>query len=100
MMKRVAAIAVFMAAADALVARDTDCCFDLIVGDGGDTVGQIPDGQVRFGGDLPQSQFCISSNGTITDQNGRGCILTRKSILVFIALPVPNSCSTHNATPM
>lgn len=99
-MRGVVAIAALVAATNALVARETDCCFDLTVGDGGGTVGQIPDGQVRFGGNLPPSRFCITSNGTISDQNGRGCILTRKLTIDLLTPDTSNPYSTNNPASM
>ncbi|QIW96619.1 hypothetical protein AMS68_002137 [Peltaster fructicola] len=56
------------------------CCFHLSAsgGPGGD-VGQLGDGQNRIGqNNLPVSkaQYCLDSNGGLTDQSGRGCILT------------------------
>lgn len=56
------------------------CCTFELTASGGQsgTVGQLSDGQVRVGGGLAQSSFTIC-NGTITDSNGYGCILTRES---------------------
>ena len=40
-------------------------------------VGQIPDGQCRVGGGLPQSLFQLDkSRGILTDSIGRGCYIT------------------------
>jgi hypothetical protein len=82
MMKTAAAIAAFVAGANALVARDATCCFGLTASGGASgTIGQLGDGQNRIGGGLPPAQFCIDSSGGIKDSSGRGCILTRKSML-------------------
>ncbi|KAL2814271.1 PAP2-domain-containing protein [Aspergillus granulosus] len=76
-MKNFAAIAAFAAGANALVPRGNSCCFTLTASGGASgIVGQLDDGQNRIGGDLPPGQFCIESDGSITDGNGRGCILT------------------------
>lgn len=76
-MNNVFLVAALAAGANALVARQSTCCFDLTVaGQVSGTLGQLSDGQVRIGGGLSPSTFCISSNGTISDSNGRGCILT------------------------
>lgn len=71
-------IAAFAAGAQALVPRGDSCCFHLTASGGSSgTVGQLSDGQNRIGDNsLPTAQFCISSDGSITDGNGRGCILT------------------------
>lgn len=65
-------------AANALVSRGGSCCFHLDASGGASgSVGQLSDGQNRIGDDsLQPAQFCIDSNGAITDGNGRGCILT------------------------
>ncbi|THZ93834.1 hypothetical protein D6C82_08644 [Aureobasidium pullulans] len=69
--------AALVAAADALVARDSPCCFHLTASGGpGGVVGQLSDGQNRIGQGLPGAQYCIDSKGGLTDGNGRGCILT------------------------
>ncbi|KFY41384.1 hypothetical protein V495_04944 [Pseudogymnoascus sp. VKM F-4514 (FW-929)] len=65
-----------VAAADALIARTAPCCFHLSAsGAVTGTIGQLDDGQNRQGGGLPPAQYCISGD-SITDANGRGCILT------------------------
>jgi hypothetical protein len=77
-MRNFAAFAAFAASANALVPRDTSCCFGLTAsGEASGPVGQLDDGQNRIGGDLPAGQYCIDTDGSITDGNGRGCILTR-----------------------
>lgn len=65
-------------AANALVSRDGSCCFHLDASGGASgSLGQLSDGQNRIGDDsLKPAQYCIDSNGAITDGNGRGCILT------------------------
>ncbi|KAF2088791.1 hypothetical protein K490DRAFT_72501 [Saccharata proteae CBS 121410] len=62
----------------ALVSRASNCCFGISI-DGGPSgsIGELSDGQVRCGQGLPASTFCIDSNGGLTDQNGRGCLLTQ-----------------------
>jgi hypothetical protein len=79
-MKIFVAMAAFAAGTNALVGRSDNCCFHLTsTGDLSGDLGQIGDGQVRIDDNtLPQSSFCIDSNGGITDAAGRGCILTRK----------------------
>ncbi|KIA75464.1 GPI anchored cell wall protein [Aspergillus ustus] len=76
-MRNFATFAAFAAGANALVPRDNSCCFSLTASGGASgTVGQLDDGQNRIGGNLPPGQYCIDSNGSITDGSGRGCILT------------------------
>ncbi|OBT74574.1 hypothetical protein VF21_07567 [Pseudogymnoascus sp. 05NY08] len=75
-MKSITAILSLVAATDALIARTAPCCFHLSAsGAVTGTIGQLDDGQNRQGGGLPPAQYCISGN-SITDANGRGCILT------------------------
>lgn len=81
-MRSFATFAAFAAGTNALVPRQTSgCCFHLTASGGASgPVGQLGDGQNRVGGDsasLPEGQYCISSDGSITDGSGRGCILTR-----------------------
>lgn len=78
-MKTFAAVAAtLVASANALVGRDGSCCFHLSASGGASgSIGQLSDGQNRIGGGLPVGQYCIGSNGGITDGQGRGCILTR-----------------------
>lgn len=73
-------IAAFAACAQALVPRGGSCCFHLTASGGSSgSVGQLSDGQNRIGDNsLSAAQYCISSDGSITDGNGRGCILTRE----------------------
>ncbi|KAH8669550.1 ubiquitin 3 binding protein But2 C-terminal domain-containing protein [Tricladium varicosporioides] len=62
----------------ALVApRSSGYCSFRLTASGGDsgTTGQLNDGQNRIGGNLTAANFYIS-NGGITDEVGRGCILT------------------------
>lgn len=81
-MRNFATVAAFAAGAHALVPRDTSCCFHISAsGETSGQVGQLGDGQNRIGGDTPQGQFCIDSDGSITDGSGRGCILTRTSTI-------------------
>jgi hypothetical protein len=79
-MKHFASLAALAAGANALVPRADTCCFHLTASGGASgTLGQLGDGQVRVGDDrLETSTFCISNNGSITDESGRGCILTRE----------------------
>ncbi|KAJ5807022.1 hypothetical protein N7474_010614 [Penicillium riverlandense] len=74
-MKGFVTLAAFAAGTHALVGRGGSCCFQLNSPSG--PVGQLSDGQNRIGDQtLPPAQFCISSDGSITDGSGRGCILT------------------------
>lgn len=75
-MNLVVTLATFAVAAQALVNRgSSSCCFQLSSPSG--PVGQLSDGQNRIGDNsLPTGEFCISSSGSITDGQGRGCILT------------------------
>ncbi|KAL4922549.1 ubiquitin 3 binding protein But2 C-terminal domain-containing protein [Aspergillus aurantiobrunneus] len=76
-MRNFATFAAFAAGANALVPRDTSCCFHITAsGEASGPVGQLGDGQNRIGGNLPEGQFCVNSDGSITDGSGRGCILT------------------------
>jgi hypothetical protein len=77
-MKNFYTLAAFAAGANALVPRGGSCCFHLDASGGmTGSVGQLSDGQNRIGDNsLSPAQFCISSDGSITDGNGRGCILT------------------------
>ncbi|EYE92238.1 putative GPI anchored cell wall protein [Aspergillus ruber CBS 135680] len=77
-MKNFVTVAAFAAGANALVGRSNSCCFSLNASGGASgTLGQLSDGQNRIGDDsLSPAQYCIDSNGAITDGNGRGCILT------------------------
>jgi hypothetical protein len=66
------------ASARVLHTRQSSCCFGINVsGDGveGGSLGQLDDGQNRFGPNQSGATFCID-DGKITDKNGRGCILT------------------------
>ncbi|PYH92886.1 hypothetical protein BO71DRAFT_485085 [Aspergillus ellipticus CBS 707.79] len=76
-MKTFTTLAAFAAGTNALVGRGNSCCFHLTASGGASgTIGQLGDGQNRIGGGLPETQFCIDSNGGITDSSGRGCIVT------------------------
>ncbi|KAH6672360.1 ubiquitin 3 binding protein But2 C-terminal domain-containing protein [Halenospora varia] len=57
--------------------RSSGCCSFGLTASGGQsgTIGQLDDGQNRIGGNLTAASFCIS-NGGITDEAGRSCILT------------------------
>jgi hypothetical protein len=66
------------ASARVLHTRQSSCCFGINVsGDGvdGGSLGQLDDGQNRFGPNQSGATYCID-DGKITDKNGRGCILT------------------------
>ncbi|KEQ75644.1 hypothetical protein M436DRAFT_41835 [Aureobasidium namibiae CBS 147.97] len=66
------------ASARVLQTRQSSCCFGINVsGDGvqGGSLGQLTDGQNRFGPNQSGATYCID-DGKITDKNGRGCILT------------------------
>ncbi|KAE8149276.1 ubiquitin 3 binding protein But2 C-terminal domain-containing protein [Aspergillus avenaceus] len=76
-MKNFATVAAFAAGANALVGRSNSCCFHINASGGASgTVGQLDDGQNRIYGGLSPVEFCIDSNGGITDASGRGCIIT------------------------
>lgn len=79
-MKSVYGILSFVASTNALIAqRWASCCFHVSAsGAVTGTIGQLNDGQNRQGGGLSPAEYCIA-DGAITDANGRGCILTRKS---------------------
>lgn len=79
-MKGFITLATFIANAHALAGRSQVCCFHLTASGGASgEVGQLSDGQNRIGDNsLSPAEFCISSDGSITDGSGRGCILTRK----------------------
>lgn len=63
-------------ASAAILPRADDCCFQLSASGGtSGTLGQLDDGQNRVGGGLGQATYCING-GKITDESGRGCILT------------------------
>ncbi|KAJ6121148.1 hypothetical protein N7523_005428 [Penicillium sp. IBT 18751x] len=73
-MKGYLTLAAFAAGSQALISRAGSCCFHL--SSNGSPVGQLSDGQNRIGDNsLPQGEFCING-GSITDGQGRGCILT------------------------
>lgn len=49
---------------NALVSRQSSCCFHLTANGGpGGAVGQLSDGQNRIGQGLPAATYCIDSNG-------------------------------------
>ncbi|KAJ5628459.1 ubiquitin 3 binding protein But2 C-terminal domain-containing protein [Penicillium lividum] len=77
-MKGFTTLATLIASAHALVGRDQTCCFHLTASGGASgEVGQLSDGQNRIGDNsLSPAEFCISSDGSITDSSSRGCILT------------------------
>lgn len=79
-MRNFITLAAFAAGSNALVSRTDSCCFSLTSSGGASgKLGQLGDGQNRIGDDsLQPAQYCIDSNGAITDDKGRGCILTRK----------------------
>ncbi|KEQ80536.1 hypothetical protein M438DRAFT_281317 [Aureobasidium pullulans EXF-150] len=67
-----------VASARVLHTRQSSCCFGINVsGDGveGGSLGQISDGQNRFGPGQSGASYCIN-NGQITDKKGRGCVIT------------------------
>jgi hypothetical protein len=76
-----------VAGTNALIAeRWAPCCFHVSAsGAVTGTIGQLNDGQNRQGGGLSPAQYCIA-DGAIKDANGRGCILTRKSLYSFIVV--------------
>jgi hypothetical protein len=87
-MRTFTTVAAFASAANALVSRSETCCFGLSAsGSESGPIGQLDDGQCRiYGGGLPRGQFCIDSQGGITDGKGRGCILTRTYIYHLVQL--------------
>ena len=90
-MKAFVAVLGLLTSVDALVApRWNSCCFQ-VSADGAvtGTIGQLPDGQNRLGGQLTPAQYCIA-DGAITDANGRGCILTRTCSQNLTYPPHPN----------
>lgn len=67
-----------IASARVLHNRQSSCCFGLDAsGDGveGGSLGQLSDGQNRFGPGQSGATYCIN-NGQITDKAGRGCVVT------------------------
>jgi hypothetical protein len=84
-MKSVYGILGLVASTNALIAqRWASCCFHVSAsGAVTGTIGQLDDGQNRQGGDLSPAEYCIA-DGAITDANGRGCILTRKSYYITL----------------
>ncbi|OQD81263.1 hypothetical protein PENANT_c028G00332 [Penicillium antarcticum] len=77
-MKHFITLAAFAAGSNALVGRSDSCCFHLTSSGGASgELGQLSDGQNRIGDNtLSAAQYCIDSKGAITDNKGRGCILT------------------------
>merc|ERR1712087_1013208 len=73
-----AAAGLALGASGAVLPRQQGCCFSLTASGGqSGTLWQLSDGQNRIGGQGGDgAQYCISSDGTITDGSGRGCILT------------------------
>jgi hypothetical protein len=67
----------FAVGASAVVVPRSSCSFSLTAtgGESG-SIGSLGDGQLRIGGGLDATTFSITNNGTITDDAGRGCILT------------------------
>lgn len=65
--------------AQALVTRQESCCFELTAQIStthtNASLGQLSDGQIRTGGGLPPSTFCLTST-SIGDSAGRNCIIT------------------------
>jgi hypothetical protein len=90
-MKTLVAVFGLVATSNALIAqRWAPCCFHLSAsGAVTGTIGQLNDGQNRQGGPLSPAQYCIT-DGSITDGNGRGCILTR--------MPPPHLPAFHRLT--
>ncbi|KAI7089932.1 hypothetical protein KC356_g2084 [Hortaea werneckii] len=74
----IAAAGLALGASGAVFPRQQGCCFSLTASGGqSGTLWQLSDGQNRIGGQGgDDAQYCISSDGTITDGSGRGCILT------------------------
>lgn len=81
---KIFSILALAASASALVVErgDNKCCFTLEASGGvSGTVGQLDDGQNRVGGHHPPGHYCLSNSGGLTDNKGRGCILTREPVL-------------------
>lgn len=71
---------IFLAAtAQAFYSNQSSCCFEITAlipsTHTNASLGQLSDGQVRIGGGLLPSVFCLSST-SIADQSSRGCIIT------------------------
>lgn len=104
-MKNFVTVAAFAAGANALVGRSSSCCFHLTASGGASgTLGQLSDGQNRIGDNsLSAAQYCIDSNGAITDANGRGCILTGE-FYFYLSLSViwtfTDLCSPYHSVPV
>ncbi|PWY86069.1 hypothetical protein BO70DRAFT_289373 [Aspergillus heteromorphus CBS 117.55] len=91
-MKTFTTLAAFAAGTNALVGRGNTCCFHLTASGGASgTIGQLGDGQNRIGGGLPETQFCIDSNGSIADSSGRGCVVTSSTTQFQCDLGVPGT---------
>ncbi|OJJ40895.1 hypothetical protein ASPWEDRAFT_47606 [Aspergillus wentii DTO 134E9] len=76
-MKTFVTLAAFAAGTNALVSRGNSCCFHMTAAGGASgTIGQLSDGQSRVYGNLSPADFCIDSQGGVTDGHGRGCIIT------------------------
>ncbi|KAF2836999.1 hypothetical protein M501DRAFT_213428 [Patellaria atrata CBS 101060] len=76
---RTAALAVALSLATGAFAKPapTSCRFKLTgKGGPGGIIGQLSDGQNRIGQGLAASTYSIDKYGGVTDQDGRGCILT------------------------
>ncbi|TKA81066.1 hypothetical protein B0A49_00686 [Cryomyces minteri] len=75
-MKVLTMVLALVVSSHGLIGRTASCCFGLTADGGpGGSVGQLADGQNRFGQGLNAASYCID-NGAITDSSGRGCILT------------------------
>ncbi|KAI9674846.1 MAG: hypothetical protein M1829_003586 [Trizodia sp. TS-e1964] len=81
--------------AQALVARDASCAFQLTT-TSGIPLGQLDDGQVRT--NLPPATFYLSSTGGITDAQGRGCILTRTPFPLFLLHSIHTALTSPPST--
>lgn len=60
----------------AITSRAVSCCFYLSTTDGA-LVGQLTDGQIRFGDrSLTSAEFCITPDGSLIDSERRECVIT------------------------
>ncbi|SLM35523.1 Ubiquitin 3 binding protein But2, C-terminal [Lasallia pustulata] len=95
------ATAALVATANALVARNSTCCFGLTASGAGPAagaVGQLSDGQNRVGGGLTTASYCIDSTGAITDSTYITPLLTIPSRADKLTVPSGRGCITTPAT--
>ncbi|KAJ5604342.1 hypothetical protein N7510_009496 [Penicillium lagena] len=98
-MKNFVTLAAFAASTNALVGRSSTCCFHLTASGGvSGSVGQLNNGQTRVGDNtLSPAQFCLnSSNGTIADSKGRGCIINCEYLNDTVSIRSSDNLSSRN----